>query len=335
LECRTVAHRRGRGEGIMTTSNATFRCEFAGRTNGPQYEMWREEFACKWFATDFKPIESDRIVCDIIGSTHSFLSICTARSTPVHLRRIASPPGPAQYLYIVVASDCRGEAFQRGQLHDLPLGHMALMSADESASGSQFTPGTRKSIRIPRKLLAETTLGLEDKIGKPVPAADALKQLLFHQVEIAQRVGAGLDAAANFALAQHIFDLASLCVGAHKDAAHLANRRGLAAARLDAVKADILKNLAGSHIRLPNIARRHGVSERYIQQLFESSGSSFTGFVLERRLNLAWRLLRDPTSRWRKISDIAASAGFSDISYFNRAFKARYGATPREIRGEA
>jgi AraC-like DNA-binding protein len=44
-------------------------------------------------------------------------------------------------------------------------------------------------------------------------------------------------------------------------------------------------------------------------------------------------LLHEPKSRARKISDIAATAGFSDISYFNRAFRVRFGATPTDIRG--
>ena len=83
---------------------------------------------------------------------------------------------------------------------------------------------------------------------------------------------------------------------------------------------------------LERLASRHHVSARYIQHLFERAGTSFTSFVLEQRLALAYRLLRDPTHAWRKVSDIAMSAGFVDISYFNRSFKARYAVTPRDIR---
>jgi AraC-like DNA-binding protein len=74
---------------------------------------------------------------------------------------------------------------------------------------------------------------------------------------------------------------------------------------------------------------------RYVQHLFDLSGTSFTDFVLEQRLRLAHRLLREPKNSSRKISDIAATAGFSDISYFNRAFRARFGATPTDIRDGA
>ena len=112
----------------------------------------------------------------------------------------------------------------------------------------------------------------------------------------------------------------------------MAEQRGLAAARFDAIKADILRELATPALCLDRLASRHRVSGRYIQHLFERAGTSFTSFVLEQRLLLAYRLLRDPTHAWRKVSDIAASAGFVDISYFNRSFKVRYGTTPREVR---
>jgi AraC-like DNA-binding protein len=35
------------------------------------------------------------------------------------------------------------------------------------------------------------------------------------------------------------------------------------------------------------------------------------------------------------VSSIALDAGFGDISYFNRAFRRRYGATPSDVRAQA
>jgi AraC-like DNA-binding protein len=57
--------------------------------------------------------------------------------------------------------------------------------------------------------------------------------------------------------------------------------------------------------------------------------------VLERRLKTAAALLRDPRWRDRKIADIAAEAGFTDLSYFNRAFRRRYDETPSASREAA
>ncbi len=37
----------------------------------------------------------------------------------------------------------------------------------------------------------------------------------------------------------------------------------------------------------------------------------------------------------RKIADIAAAAGFNDLSYFNRTFRRHYDATPSAMRATA
>jgi AraC-like DNA-binding protein len=78
-----------------------------------------------------------------------------------------------------------------------------------------------------------------------------------------------------------------------------------------------------------------GVTPRYVHLLLEESGKSFTHHVLERRLVKAAALLRNSQLRHRKIADIAAEARFNDLSYFDRAFRRHYGATPSEIRHTA
>jgi AraC-like DNA-binding protein len=66
--------------------------------------------------------------------------------------------------------------------------------------------------------------------------------------------------------------------------------------------------------------------------LFAYEDTSFTDFVLMRRLAKAHRLLVDPRWADRNIASIAFASGFADLSYFNRTFKRFYGATPSDIR---
>jgi AraC-like DNA-binding protein len=77
------------------------------------------------------------------------------------------------------------------------------------------------------------------------------------------------------------------------------------------------------------------VTPRYLQRLFESDGTTFSAFLLGRRLARAHRMLSEPRSVQRQVSAIAYDAGFGDLSYFNRCFRRLYGATPMDVREAA
>jgi AraC-like DNA-binding protein len=127
-------------------------------------------------------------------------------------------------------------------------------------------------------------------------------------------------------------DLVAVAIGATRDAAAVAEGRGIRAARLRAIKSDIEAHLADGDLSPTAVARRQRISDSYIRKLFEGEGSSFSEFVLARRLVRAHRLLSD--RRWadQSIASIAFESGFGDLSYFNRTFKRCYGERPSEIR---
>jgi AraC-like DNA-binding protein len=126
-----------------------------------------------------------------------------------------------------------------------------------------------------------------------------------------------------------------LSVGADRDAEVVAAERGVRAARLQAIKADISSRLNDGDVSVAALAARHGVTSRYVHKLFETEGATFSEYVLARRLELAHRLLTDPRLESRSITSIALDAGFSDLSHFNRTFRRRYDATPTGARAEA
>jgi AraC-like DNA-binding protein len=80
------------------------------------------------------------------------------------------------------------------------------------------------------------------------------------------------------------------------------------------------------------IAARHGISERYLRKLFEGSNESVSEWIWKRRLDQAKRDLVDPLRSHIAITSIGYEVGFKDPAHFSRAFKARFGMTPREFR---
>jgi AraC-like DNA-binding protein len=115
----------------------------------------------------------------------------------------------------------------------------------------------------------------------------------------------------------------------------MASRRGLRAARLEAIKADIASRLAQPGLSAASVAQRQGISDSYLRKLFDGDGTSFSDFVLNARLARAHRLLSDPRLIDRTIASIAFEVGFGDLSYFNRSFRRLYGAKPSDVRAAA
>jgi AraC-like DNA-binding protein len=133
----------------------------------------------------------------------------------------------------------------------------------------------------------------------------------------------------------HIVDLAALAIGAHRDAAVTAGHRAVRAARLQAIKADVMENVGRLDLSVAAMAARHRVTPRHLHRLFEAEDASFTEFVNGQKLARAHRILADFRHGGRRISDIAYDLGFADLSAFNRMFRRRYDATPSEIRNRS
>ena len=83
-----------------------------------------------------------------------------------------------------------------------------------------------------------------------------------------------------------------------------------------------------------NVALRLGLAPHYVQNLLSETGASFTERVLELRLQKARAMLSDPRHDRLKISEIAYTCGFNEVSYFNRCFRRRFGASPTQFRGD-
>jgi AraC-like DNA-binding protein len=187
------------------------------------------------------------------------------------------------------------------------------------------------ALHVPRTALAPQLHGGDRAFARPIPAQSEPLRLLDH-VLLGMQTTARMSPELQRLSVLYVYDLLSLALGATPDAAEAASSRGLRAARLYSVKNDILANLHRTDLTVASVAKRHHISPRYVQMLFESEGTSFSRFVRDNRLGRAHRMLASPRHAERSIAAIAYEAGFSDLSNFNHAFRRTYGMTPSDVR---
>ncbi|WP_176489150.1 helix-turn-helix domain-containing protein [Rhizorhabdus dicambivorans] len=77
------------------------------------------------------------------------------------------------------------------------------------------------------------------------------------------------------------------------------------------------------------IAAELGITTRYLQMLFAARGETPSRYLEQVRLRSVERQLRDPKC-YRNITMLAYDNGFASLDQFSRAFRRRFGSSPRE-----
>lgn len=237
---------------------------------------------------------------------------------------------------VMVVALTGGGVFQLPGEDDTDIGPgQAVLTGTNIGSFNIHSLSRLINLRFSLKRMGPLIADFDNTLMKATPPnTEALRLLTSYVRSLETDIALAQPELRNIAV-NHIYDLAALAVGATRDAAELSIGRGVKAARLQAIKADIVNNLGRPDLSLSMIAVRHGVTPRYVSMLFESEPETLSNYVLRQRLILAHRMLTDPRLATRTISSIAYDVGFGDVSYFNRVFRKFYGATPSDIRESA
>jgi AraC-like DNA-binding protein len=217
-----------------------------------------------------------------------------------------------------------------GQEMSLGTGDATLM-LNAVPSAMTFS-GLSSVVLVPRTALAPLVTNAEDKAMRLIPRGNDALRLLVNYMRTLHDDLAITTPGLHSAAATHFYDLVALAIGASRDGGAIAQERGLRAARLAAIKADMLARAGDRNLTLAAVAARSRISPRAVQLLFETDGTTFSQFLLRERLARAHRMLTHPRHAAMTVSAIAFAAGFGDLSHFNRDFRRRYGATPSEVR---
>jgi AraC-like DNA-binding protein len=312
-----------------------FAIDYQGPANGQRYEMWREGICRSFCRLDAEPAGDDCIDCRVDFALMHSLTLATPTGSSARFARTREllTDGCDDFV-LISASQGPVHVTQGEQAIDLAAAQACLIEMNVAAAVVLNNTGRYTTTRMPRHSLLQVAPNAETKLSQPLGENPALMTMIERYFALCNDVAQDLDEVGQQTAAQHLIDLVGLLIGSRADQRELVERRGYSRARIELLKSAALKNLERSNLTIDMVAQANGLSARQAQRLFAQSGVTFTEFVLEQRLFLAHSLLIDARNRHRKVSDIAYAVGFNDLSYFNRAFRTRFGITPSDTRAE-
>jgi AraC-like DNA-binding protein len=224
---------------------------------------------------------------------------------------------------------------QRGREVELGEGDAVLVPWTEPTRLTHLPPGEALALRFPSACLAPLLPRPGTRGMQVIPRGTQALSLLTRYVTLAwdDREHASPDL--QQLMASHIYHLVAVLIGRTGDAVQAARGGGIRAAQLHAIKQDIERSFDQPGLSVAALADRHGCTRRHVQRLFEAEGTTFTAYVVSRRLARAYALLSDRRQAAEKICAVAFACGFGDTSYFNRVFRRKYGMAPSDVRAEA
>jgi AraC-like DNA-binding protein len=316
------------GTAAATTAAAGEAASFG--LSASRLDVFRETVGPTLGSYDIEAL-SDTFSCSVNFWRLPGLGISRIDSTPVRISRSRELAAKgARDLTLVVTRGGALTLAQRDREVDLGPADACLYS-NEYPLRMARTASRQFYLSLARADLSPMLASPDAAFMTQIPGSADAVRLLSGYLELVTAGGMATAELRRLA-ADHVLDLVAAALGASRDAAEIAQGRGIRAARLRALQADIAEHLADGDVSAASLAARHRVSPRYIHKLFEGEGTTLSRFVLAQRLARAHRLLTDRRHAHRTIGALAFAAGFGDLSTFNHAFRRRYGATPSEVR---
>lgn len=296
--------------------------------------MFREVFGRDLLKIEIEPAADVEFAVDMTLQGLPGLGIAVGSLSPMS-NRLTRELIDNDDLVLVILEQGVGTVRQRDRVQTVSNGQGILTANDEPGSFAGHSHTRLINVRFERKRLAAQLANPDTCTLRPLAVDNSAFRLLTSYLHLVTDELTRPFPVLERVAADHIHDLVALALGATRDATEIAKGRGVRVARLQAVKADAIANLASGWLSLDALAARHDISPRYLRSLFQSDETTFTDFVLTQRLARAHKLLSDLALADRPIATIAYDSGFGDLSYFNHRFRRRYGATPSDIRAAA
>jgi len=214
---------------------------------------------------------------------------------------------------------------QNDQIHRFDAGSMLIVDPSYGFKDIYGDATQVAILEMPRSALKER--GLRYSFHQPFVAnlasddIRAVRELMVNTTQCSRVTSASLRAR----LAQQCLDLLDLVL----DDARGPVRECANAALVLRTKQIVLRLLADPALSVARIAAELNISTSYLTRTMRSKGLSPMRYAWSLRLEHAAGMLTQATKKNLQAKEVAYRCGFADAAHFSRAFKAKYGLSPR------
>ncbi|MCD2197559.1 helix-turn-helix domain-containing protein [Actinomycetospora endophytica] len=212
----------------------------------------------------------------------------------------------------------------RGETSVVERGQFVVVDTTEPYFFHLDEPWQMLSYRLPHAALTDALHGRRPALGRPVDGTgvgSVVTALMTALWPLGTTTPGAADLTDSFAAA-----VAAATAEGRRDAGP-DEQRGVTRA---AVLAYVERHLGDRDLTVHGVSRRFAISPRTLHNLFADTDGTFAATVRRLRLERSAARLADPADT-ATVTAVAAAHGFDDPTSFSRAFRRRFGVSPRDV----
>lgn len=261
------------------------------------------------------------------------LALSRVTATAQHVRRTRSriARDAEDVLLVSIQTAGRGEVHQDGRRAVLMPGDFALYDSTrpyELVFGSDFQ---QIVLKLPGPMLRAQLRGGEALTACAVSGRRGAGHLMIEMIRTLQQDIEALEPASAAAVAESVTQI--LVAGLRTlPQAQPPAVSSLTAYHRAQIKDHVERHLADPALDVAAIAAALRLSPSSVHRVFAGEACSVSEWIWGRRLDRLAQALADPAQRAVGVGTLAFGLGFNDAAHVSRAFRARFGCSPREYR---
>jgi AraC family transcriptional regulator, positive regulator of tynA and feaB len=320
---------------IQTGATSVLPCvaSTAGISATEKFDFWHDVVSRNLVDLDYSLVDRTPFEAMFSGATVDAINVSKIKATAHRVSRSAatiSRLGAEAMVFNFVLSG-RMIAEQDGRTATIGVGEGVVCDARRAYSLHFDQPFEIACVRLPHQALSHEIAGLQRITATNFNSTTQLCPLVFSYLSELLRRTDSISDGSSRRISNSFIELvaAMLAEATEASPAPISDYRNLALIR---IKDFVERNLGDFDLDPTAVAAALKFSPRYINQLLETEGTSLSRYIWRRRLEMAASDFENSGLDSLSISTIALNNGFNDLSHFSKAFRERFGESPRNYR---